>query len=315
VFLAKLDRRLRQSGFGGIDIDAQFTARNPKSGSSVQIDDLARSSSHDAPQLYEQVRGAVRDANDILGDFANMPNWQRRYMRQIYPFWSWTRHVYQLAMRLPVDDPIRVAWIMRIGDYVASDEELPEWMRASIPVAGGRMDIGFANPLSDVAGLPFVPGGGDYAKQILSPTAPLLKLGAAALFGQDWNKGGQPISRPRGSGRVGSDATPVASPLLFDPSAMLYRAITAVPQGRALLNVLPGGHTVPGTRIPTGPVIRYGTGDPILGAGRKPLQSEDPGWTRIYPALGLPTYMSDDRIEQWRKTVARRRRLLAASQR
>src|SRR5574344_1717759 len=93
------------------------------------------------PQLQEQVMKAV---DDTLGDYSNMTSAERRIVRKIVPFYSWTRTITRYAMSLPETNPLRAdltAKIMEAQALSMEDSETPEFQKGSV-------NTGMVNPIT-----------------------------------------------------------------------------------------------------------------------------------------------------------------------
>lgn len=259
--------------------------------------------------LYPMLVDALDEANYVLGDMVNMPAWQRKYMRTVYPFWPWMRHVALLSGRLAIDHPMRVLTMMRIGELVATEDEVPPWLPGGVKVAGGILSTGFMNPLADTENLPGNPFGPDPERAILNPTAPAIKWAAAGLFGSNLSKGGAPLTRRGGSQDRDTKG------LLFSPGRwdeLAYQVLKSYPQGRFALDVL-GPGTAPGG-VGTGPILRYDSGEPIRTRRGDEISRDEPGWQPFASLFGIP-YTSAQRVDAWRAQQAEKDRIDARRRR
>lgn len=288
VFLENLQRELDQRGIG-LDI-AGDTAR------------LADATPTTDPHVYQAIEHAVDQTNTILGDMTTMTPIERRVIRQVFPFWAWTRHVIQLAARLPVDHPMRALMIMHIGELAGTDSDVPDFLaqQGAVHGPGGWWNTNFVNPLADVGGIP-----GLTKQSLLRSTSPVFKVAGAALLGQDWNRGGLPLSHPPGQGELIDEyGRNLGLNWLKDPASVLYQGLKQIPQSRTLLNLLPTGNRL---GIATGPVQRYGTGDAITSAGH-PRRLDEGRLKLLAGGFGIPYPQSDAKIEQLAATIEKRRR-------
>lgn len=99
---------------------------------------------------------ALRQSLHAMGDFSNLSPFERRVVRRIIPFYAWQKHLANLALRLPVEHPLRTAFILSMGtqfnDGDAWESLLPSYLHGSIPVGGGNVLqpanlFPFSNPL------------------------------------------------------------------------------------------------------------------------------------------------------------------------
>jgi hypothetical protein len=99
--------------------------------SAYYLERLDRLGGKSAPGAVEQ---AIRDANRTMGDFANLSPFERRYMTQALPFWSWIRHITRLTGRVAIDNPARLVFGLRLAAVYADDQTaLPDWAKGGLP--------------------------------------------------------------------------------------------------------------------------------------------------------------------------------------
>ena len=197
-----------------------------------------------------------------MGDFTRMTPFERRYVRQVFPFYSWMRHQTLAAMRLPLTSPTRAAWLWHLTNLMNDEDfssEVLERLGTRIPIGGGRyLNIGGLNPFGDPRNLPLDPTS---PNQFASGAAPILDVGAKTIFGFDLGRMG-PVNRPYEDRTT--DAFGRAQPLspirrmLKDPGAGLgevaYQISGELPQTRGIRELMLG----PGQ-------ARYGSGDDVAG--------------------------------------------------
>jgi hypothetical protein len=69
---------------------------------------------------------AVRESLNAMGDFTRMTPFERNTIREIIPFYAWMRHVTQAAIRLPIEHPMRAAWMIALAnEYGDPQGDLP----------------------------------------------------------------------------------------------------------------------------------------------------------------------------------------------
>lgn len=222
------------------------------------------------------VKAAVDDASKVMGTFDEMSPFEQRYMKRIFPFWAWNRHITSLAFRTAIDNPARIAWTMRLGSMGTNpDDEMPEYMKGALGIGGQLVPTNFINPFNDV-------GGGDpiYTPQgALKSMSPGIKLGISAVTGLDANKGLAPISQRGGSLQRG--LTPFYG--LRHPAALAYQAAQSFPPARVGISIAPEVN-VAGVEL--GPHPRYGNGQ-MIRVGSKASGAPIDTTSRLKSAAGL----------------------------
>lgn len=243
------------------------------------VDDFGRSAvflAKKAEGLTEEA--ALRESLKAMGDFSRMTPFERRVAKRIVPFYAWQRHMTQLAFRLPVEHPLRVAWTLRLADEFGQPDSdlaaLPSFMRGAIPLPGGKL-LGTSSlfPFGD-AGKILTPAG---MRQSLSP---LLKIPAERATGLNFFTG-RPFTRPPGTGKVDEFGRELPTP----PSLSTHLA-SQVPQKR-LLDAITGRSKV----------IRYDSGDKVL-TGSGPIPSDRPRNEAVLRWAGLPISERAAAVEQ-----------------
>ena len=218
----------------------------PKAGYAVNqfIDNISRSAVYYAKKAKgysDEV--AMKMSLNALGDFTKLTPLERKFVRRVIPFYTWIRHMSQVAVRLPIEHPMRTAWVLHMGNTFKDQEQweemLPSFMQGYID-AGGDNTIGLQNfmPFSSPLTGP---------KELLGNIAPQLKIPFEQLTGYNTFTR-QPFTRPPGTGNEGpfGKLLPTSPPLLEQ-----LRKIS--PQMRTI-DALRGRKDV----------ARYESGDPIL---------------------------------------------------
>lgn len=276
--LAKLQRVLDQRGLG-------------------KLEDVSAGPGWADPDVQAAVAEAVDDANRVMGTFDEMTPFERRVMRNVFPFWAWARHITQLAWNTAVDHPARMMWTMRLGSLAADpDSDLLPWLEGSLRVGDSLIGTNYANPFNDVGtGSMFVSPRG--AARSISPG---LKIAAAGLFGVDANKGFDAVTRPGGT------ADPGARPLLFtDPAGLAYYGVKQFPQARVAMNLAPTSEPF---GIGLGPHPRFGQGSLMVDKKGRPIDT-DSRWGALAPLIGLPVPESAREAETIAAKQAERERI------
>lgn len=299
MFLAKFESAAKRAGFDGVDPTWTYDSLPPR--------------------LKEMADQAVRETNDALGDFAKLSQFERRYLKELLPFYTWSRHVVKMTARLAVDHPARLLMLMRIGVIYGppNDDSLPSYLRYGMPfLGGGMLGIESFNPWADFANNPLLTPQG-----FLRATSPAIKMLAAATTGADLSSGGIAFTRPPGTGNVTEWGRPGLTPLITRPGELAYVLASQLPQTRALLTIAPE-FTVPGTGndvtgVRLGPIRRYRQGSPQLTKrGERYYTQEDTArgnarLAAVLGAFGIPVPYTAEGIEDIQESYegARQRRL------
>ena len=248
----------------------------------LDLESVDSTGAWDTPEVQNAIHEAVADANKVMGTFDELTPFEQRWMKNIFPFYVWSRHITMLAMRTAVDNPARIVWTMRLGAYGANaDEDLPEWLKGAIRVPDAVMPdfiaegdayvpTSFLNPFNDVVGNPaFTPQG------ITRALSPGLKIPLAGAFGvEPGNSFAQPlrpITRPYGEERNWFGDT-------------LAAGLRTFPISRELQYQAPTG-TIGGLSF--GPHPRYSSGRNMVDSNGDPIDT-NPRSVSALRLLGLP---------------------------
>jgi hypothetical protein len=233
----------------------------------------------DDADVQQAIHDAVEEANRVMGTFDDMTPFERNYIRNIFPFYTWNRHITKLAWQTAIDHPSRMMWTMWLGAHGAETNEgydLLPWQAGSIVAGDTLIPTNFVNPMNDVGGgSMFTPAGA------LRSMSPVIKVAAAAV-GKDANRGLADITRPFDGG--GLDALGRAGGFRFaGPTELAYQIVRQVPQGRALLNVLPTGEI---GNVGVGPHPRFGSGEFMVDRAGN-LRDTSSRWQELWRLIGL----------------------------
>jgi hypothetical protein len=80
----------------------------------IFLHDLRHGASHD------NVAAAMANVHKILIDVDNMTPFEQTVVKQIFPFWSFTKHIMRYVFTLPADHPIRAAVLANLAQQVSS---------------------------------------------------------------------------------------------------------------------------------------------------------------------------------------------------
>jgi hypothetical protein len=231
-----------------------------------------------AAQNMTASEAAVKHTLRALGDFTNMTAFEKRYLREVFPFWAWLRHQTLMTMRMPLYSPARTAYLIALTDLLEDEDVADEWysmMGSMIPLGNGSaLNLGGISPFAAPWEVPLNPFN---IGTTVAATTPMLKLPVQLMTGYDPNRLA-PTSRPydeRSTDLFGREesSSPITR-LLSDPKDALgeigYIAAGTLPQTKAARNVINGAGEA-----------RYGSGKQV-GDG----QYDDPNQTAILEILG-----------------------------
>jgi len=227
-----------------------------------------------AAQNMTASEAAVQHTLRALGDFTNMTPFEKRYVREVFPFWAWLRHQTLMTMRMPLYSPARTAYLVALTDLLEDDDMADEWyamIGSRIPIGDGStaINLGGISPFASPLDMPLNPFN---IGTTVGAMTPMLKLPVQLATGYDPNRLGA-TSRPyedRGTDMFGrEEPTSPFRRAVGDPLGALgeigYIASGTLPQTKAARNLALG----PGQ-------ARYGSGDRV-GYG----QYDDPNRTAM----------------------------------
>lgn len=216
---------------------------------------------------------AVSDANRAMGDFAAMTPFERRFVQQVFPFYSWMRHITQLTGRLLIDHPERMVWTLHLGATYGGQEGLPDFAKGGLPIGDNFvLPLTFANPFADVTGgaaLPITPSGRLGLANVGRSLSPVIKTVLAGGFGLNPARETWEATRAGGKG-TDQYGRQIFEPLLGHPLELAGYAARQVPLFRVLQDVGPATDVA---GYEGGPTLRYDTGQTRLRRG-KPMPTE-----------------------------------------
>ncbi len=188
---------------------------------------------------------STKAALNAMGDFTRMTPFERKWVRQVLPFYSWLRHQTVAAMRLPLQSPYRAAFLLHLSDMMNDPEMGPEMLQqlgSKMSVGGQMWNLGGLSPFADPTELGLDPTNPEMTRSV----TPTIKFPFEAITGRQL--GGGPLSRPfedRPTDTFGRETS--QSPfrrILSDPAAGVgeigFLAAGQLPQSRALRDVALG---------------------------------------------------------------------------
>jgi hypothetical protein len=87
----------------------------------------------------ETVTRSIHETNKLAYNYNILGPFERRYIRQLVPFWGWYKFISMAAWRLPVEFPGR-SNVLRWQAEVAKEQEdemggVPQWLEGAIPIS------------------------------------------------------------------------------------------------------------------------------------------------------------------------------------
>jgi hypothetical protein len=177
-----------------------------KPSSELTPDDHARLSdlNAEAAAAYET---SIKQALNIMGDFTRLTPTERRVIKRIMPFYPWIRHQMQMSLRLPLNNPLRWAFIMSIADN--EDESLlGDLLNTTIETPFGRIGMAPANPFGGLS--PTATEGDNFSlfdpRRAMQAVSPVVKPPAELVTGLDLSNasgGSRPMDQKEATGTFG----------------------------------------------------------------------------------------------------------------
>lgn len=103
------------------------------------------------PVIRDAINGAVSETNRALGAFSELNPFEKKVMRNIFPFWSWIKYINMAALDMAIDNPERLLLAAHLGNIASSPEQegLFRFLQGMTPAMGYLFDLSFLNPYSD----------------------------------------------------------------------------------------------------------------------------------------------------------------------
>jgi hypothetical protein len=160
------------------------------------VDNMTRSSVY-LSKLMDGVppEAALQTTLRALGDFSNMSSFERRIVREVFPFYAWMRHSITATLRLPITSPTRAAMLLNLSRMYSDPDmqnELLALLGSKVPLSpGSAFDFGSVSPLAEVGagGFPLDP------RNLVRSMSPIPKVIAGIGLGLDVNNM-EGLSRP-----------------------------------------------------------------------------------------------------------------------
>ena len=264
------------------------------------IEEITPESQYIDPELGAALQEAVRQTHKALGAFSEMSPWERKVIRQVYPFWAWVKFINKAAVNLAIDNPDRVLFTVALGNMVADpdDSGFFSFLQGQIPVGGYFRDLGFINPYSDA--IIFGENPFSRVQETLSGVSPVIRtpmkgLGLTAQYLTGWQTWPfEPVSQPsylegrQGRRDLGILAGELAYLALKDWGGPARNILESLPANIPLITT---DGRLRGTDVAVGPGPRFGQGSLRTGTGPYAQPRLSPTAQRIgaiMRALGVP---------------------------
>jgi hypothetical protein len=228
-----------------------------------------------------------------------MSTFEKRFVREVIPFYAWMRHSTLATFRLPIQSPMRAAMIYHLGKMAADPEVQGEVARLSgtrMPLGGGLFfDTGSFSPLAEMTGDTITPFDPRRLGSALSPAIRVPLQMATGVDPRTWAQSTRPTDTFERGLYGGRDATPTWSRLASDPMGALketaWQLSRVTPQTRGVADILYGNEA------------RYaGTGYPIEDLPKNPNMT----WNRsLLRGLQLPGLYTINIAEVQRQAAER----------
>ncbi|MGH2566720.1 MAG: hypothetical protein ACRDGA_00150, partial [Bacteroidota bacterium] len=134
----------------------------------LDLDDIERRVANGEripPEIQAQRQTALQEARRTMVDYGRKTPFERRFIRAVFPFYSWQKGIVRLALTMPLDHPLRMEILGQIsnqfGGYSQEEREtLPEFLIPSLkvgvklgPLEIERISTRGMNPFADVPSL------------------------------------------------------------------------------------------------------------------------------------------------------------------
>jgi hypothetical protein len=260
-----------------------------------------------SPELTER---ALKMTDRWSYAYGELGPFERRYLRQVIPFWGWYKFITKFAWRMGVDTPGRTQLVNQLSGIGKDAEDelglVPPWVRGSIILnsEGGKLKylstMGM-NPLAQFANPAQAVAKGDLNSLITMGQGSPLVQAALSAMGVDTLRGGAvSISPESGVGpgffgqmvdeNTGVQVNPAERSALRRFGMGLFRS---VPMGRMGEQFITGGSSYPESI-------------PLIDPRPMPRSPDAPpltvGDTLLYPALGFNTNQMD--LKKWQSFTA-----------
>ena len=146
------------------------------------------------PNLKEYI---VNKVNDVLGDYNNFSNVEKKVFKRIIPFYSWHRTIFRHTLTLAKENPTRFGLIaLKLYLMNNRDDERPDWQRGALDnIFGIKLPKGYVinkknvipyatigQDLTKVKGL--IPGASKEADGFMGDINPTLRVAYEAAIGK-----------------------------------------------------------------------------------------------------------------------------------
>lgn len=207
--LAQLEGDSTKSGLLNKINQGLNTASRPAFHFAGFLDNMSRSAFYltELEKRGGNVDAALEASLRAVGEFDKFTPFERDYMRRWFPMYGWHREITKISLRLPVDNPMRVAWTLHLGNSLGKpDSALPSFYDGSVNLGPFTVGTGMINPFAQVPSE--FKGTALGAVKNLSPALKIAVVSAPGGTGEN-PATGKPFSRP------GQHTGPPTAPSLF----------------------------------------------------------------------------------------------------
>ncbi|RLE16502.1 MAG: hypothetical protein DRJ50_14980, partial [Actinobacteria bacterium] len=276
TYLEQLDRHLKRVA----PIPPSYLTESGDLRPDITPDEMAH-----VGELYESsqqmIDASIKATLNTLGDFTRLDRWERTVMKRAIPFWPWLRHQFSMSIRMPLNNPLRYAWLSSLSDIVGQEDDDPALaaifgtsmpISQSIAAIAGYSEaenpgigMGGMIPLLPLGQTPFGRGPGELeggGGSLLDPSAigrsanPILNVVGQLGFGYDV-RAGSPMSRPYSDATRGPYGSRVDRPGLFrgDLAEVGYVVAGGIPLTKSIRDMV-GSAVDSRPRFDSGEVIQ-----------------------------------------------------------
>ena len=191
VYLEKLDKTLPEIPKSLLDENGALrTDLNPAEQIELtKLDEKAVKASEDA----------VKASLNAMGDFTGLTPLERNVFKRVFPFYPWLRHQTRLVYRMPLNNPLRWAFMASLDNIIGQDEDPQGFLEELLAVTPMGINMKPALPFAEgwtgFAARGSESGSVYQTEGVIGAMNPLYKL--PFELGLGLNSRGGSLSRPR----------------------------------------------------------------------------------------------------------------------